>query len=193
MGALRHKWFMVIPCLSSLGAPGTHLCKLTNRKTQLMRKIYIRKSRREGKYRRRQTGRVWRPRTTGTQLHHPQAASSKWWFSPGVCHSLKSTGQPLHVQKYTVEFPLWDRCGFHYGNNGVTGANCSRWRSSWFCFDDVTWYAMRTTLTHAHTVEEITKGRMSETKHVQLWEVQKQLSLRVIMLSLPVFICLQCA
>ena len=28
----------------------------------------------------------------------------------------------------------------------------------------------RPTLTHAHMVEEITEGRMSETEHVRLWE-----------------------
>lgn len=48
-------------------------------------------------------------------------------------------------------------------------------------------------LTHAHKVQEITDGRMSEMEHVQPWEIQRQLSLRVIALHLPMCICLQCA
>lgn len=67
----------------------------------------------------------------------------------------------VFMQKDTVEFSLWDWCAFHYGNNGVAGVNCLHSHSSWFCFDSETWCSMRPTLTHAHTVEEITEGRMT--------------------------------
>lgn len=42
MGAVQHEWFMADPCLSSWDTLGTHLCKLTTRKTPLMRKIHMR-------------------------------------------------------------------------------------------------------------------------------------------------------
>lgn len=37
-------------------------------------------------------------------------------------------------------------------------------------FGSETRYSVRPTLTHAHMVEEITEGRMSEMEHVRLWE-----------------------
>lgn len=86
----------------------------------------------------------------------PRAPSSKRWFNPGSFVTLVNPRVNLvSVQKDTVEFPLWDLCVFHYGNNGVAGANCSHSRSSWFCFYGETRYSVRPILTHAHTVKEI--------------------------------------
>lgn len=112
----------------------------------------------------------------------------------GVCHSRKSPGQPcLRAKRHRWILPL--------------GLVCFSLREQWCCRCKVLALAFQLVLlwrwnmvqqdanpnARTHSGGDYWGTDVSGTEDVQLWEAQKQLSLRLIVLGLPVFICLQCA
>lgn len=105
----------------------------------------------------------------------------------GVCRSRKSTGQPcLRAERHwilplgLVCFPVWEQWCCRCKLLALTSQLFLLWR-----WNMVQHEANADARTHS-------RGDYWGTA-VQLWETQKQLSLKVIVLGLPVILCLHCA